>query len=64
MVVATSPLDSRLLLRGLLLAAWLWLMAAVVSPAFAQDLVAVPQLAARVTDLTGTLAAEDRKSVV
>ena len=63
MVVATSPLDSRLLLRGLLLAAWLWLMAAVVPPAFAQGLVAVPQLTARVTDLTGTLAADQSSAL-
>ena len=58
MVVATFPLEFRPLLRGLSLAAWLWLMAAVAAPAFAQDLVAVPQLTARVTDLTGTLAAD------
>ena len=63
MVVATFPLESRPLLRGLLLAAWLWLMAAVVSPAFAQGLVAVPQLTARVTDLTGTLAADQSSAL-
>ena len=43
MVVATSLLDFRPLLRGLSLAVWLWLMAAVVPPAFAQGFVAVPQ---------------------
>jgi len=64
MVVATFPLDSRPLLRGLLLAAWLWLMAAVVTPAYAQQgLVAVPQLTARVTDLTGTLAADQSSAL-
>jgi len=64
MVVATFPLDSRPLLRGLLLAAWLWLMAAVVAPAYAQQgLVAVPQLTARVTDLTGTLAADQSSAL-
>ena len=64
MVVATFPLDSRPLLRGLLLAAWLWLMAAVVAPAYAQQgLVAVPQLTARVTDLTGTLTADQSSAL-
>ncbi len=56
MVAATLPLVSRLPLRGLWLAVVLWLMAAVVAPASAQQgFVAVPQLKARVTDLTGTL---------
>ena len=63
MVVATFPPESRLLLRGLLLAAWLWLMAAVVAPACAQGLVAVPQLTSRVTDLTGTLAADQASAL-
>ena len=63
MVVATFPLEFRPLLRGLSLAAWLWLMAAVAAPAFAQDLVAVPQLTARVTDLTGTLAADQSSAL-
>jgi uncharacterized protein len=63
MVVATFPLEFRPLLRGLLLAAGLWLVAAVVSPAFAQDLVAVPPLTARVTDLTGTLTADQSSSL-
>ncbi len=43
-----------LVLRGLLLGAWL-LVAAAWQPAFGQDLVAVPPLRAPVTDLTGTL---------
>ena len=64
MVAASFPLESRPLLRGLLLAAWLWLMAAVVAPAFAQQgLVAVPRLTARVTDLTGTLTADQSSAL-
>ncbi len=63
MVVASFPLEVRPLLRGLSLAAWLWLLAAVVSPAFAQGLAAVPQLTARVTDLTGTLAADQSSAL-
>ncbi len=57
MVAATFPPVSRLPWRGpWLLAAVLWLLAAVAVPAFAQQgFVAVPQLTARVTDLTGTL---------
>ena len=64
MVAASFPLEYRPLLRGLLLAAWLWLMAAVVAPAFAQQgFVAVPQLTARVTDLTGTLTADQSSAL-
>jgi uncharacterized protein len=64
MVAASFPLESRPLPRGLLLVAWLWLMAAVFAPAFAQQgLVAVPQLTARVTDLTGTLTADQSSSL-
>jgi uncharacterized protein len=47
-----------------LLAALLWLTAAVVAPALAQQgLVAVPQLTARVTDLTGTLTADQSSAL-
>ena len=64
MVAASFPLESRPLPRGLLLVAWLWLMAAVFAPAFAQQgLVAVPQLTARVTDLTGTLTADQSSAL-
>ncbi len=64
MVAATLPLVSRLPLRGLLLAALLSLMAAVVAPAYAQQgFVAVPQLTARVTDLTGTLTADQSSAL-
>jgi uncharacterized protein len=63
MVVATLPLEFRTLLRGLWLAAWLWLVTAVASPAFAQGLATVPQLTARVTDLTGTLAADQSSAL-
>jgi len=64
MVAASFPLEYRPLLRGLLLAAWLWLPAAVFVPAFAQQgLVAVPQLTARVTDLTGTLTADQSSAL-
>jgi len=45
---------SRPLLRGVILGAVLWLVAAL-APAFAQALAPVPQLTAPVTDLTGTL---------
>jgi len=64
MVAASFPLKSRPLLRGLLPAALLWLVAAVVAPASAQQgLVAVPQLTARVTDLTGTLTADQSSAL-
>jgi uncharacterized protein len=64
MVAASFPLKSRPLLRGLILAAWLWLVAVVVAPASAQQgLVAVPQLMARVTDLTGTLTADQSSAL-
>ena len=45
---------SRPLLRGVILGAVLWLVAAL-APAFAQALAPVPSLTAPVTDLTGTL---------
>jgi uncharacterized protein len=64
MVAASFRLKSRPLLRGLILAAQLWLLAAVVAPALAQQgLVAVPQLTARVTDLTGTLTADQSSAL-
>ncbi len=64
MVAASFPLVSRLPWRGWYLAVVLCLMAAVVAPAFAQqDYVAVPQLAARVTDLTGTLTADQSSAL-
>jgi uncharacterized protein len=47
-------LVSRPLLRGVILGALLWLVAAL-APAFAQALAPVPSLTAPVTDLTGTL---------
>jgi uncharacterized protein len=47
-------LVSRPLLRGVILGAVLWLVAAL-APAFAQALAPVPSLTAPVTDLTGTL---------
>ena len=48
-------------LRRLALAAWLLILAVV--PATAQQPVAVPQLSARVTDLTGTLSAAERQAL-
>jgi uncharacterized protein len=64
MVAASFPPESRPLRRCLSLAASLWLMAAVVAPASAQQgLVAVPQLTARVTDLTGTLTADQSSAL-
>jgi len=64
MVVATIPLDSRPLLRGLLLAAWLWLMAAVVAPAYAQQgLVAVPSSPLGSRTLPATLAADQSSAL-
>ena len=64
MVAASFPLVSRLPWRGWYLAVVLCLMAAVVAPAFAQqDFVAVPQLAARVTDLTGTSTADQSSAL-
>lgn len=50
--------------RAALLAALLWLAACVCAPAYAQQgLVAVPQLTARVTDLTGTLTPDQASSL-
>ena len=64
MVAASFPPESRPLRRCLSLAASLWLMAAAVAPASAQQgLVAVPQLTARVTDLTGTLTADQSSAL-
>ena len=64
MVAASFPLESHMPLRGLWLAAVLWLTAAIVAPAYAQQgLVAVPQLTARVTDLTGTLTADQSSAL-
>lgn len=48
-------------LRRLALAAWLLILA--VAPAAAQQPVAVPQLSARVTDLTGTLSTAERQAL-
>ncbi|MFE0757331.1 TPM domain-containing protein [Inquilinus sp. NPDC058860] len=49
------------LLRRLALLGWLLILT--VAPAVAQQPVAVPQLSARVTDLTGTLSAADRQAL-
>ncbi len=66
MVAAIVPsCQSRLPWRGLALASLLWLVVAPVLPAHAQQqgLVAVPTLTARVTDLTGTLTADQSSAL-
>jgi uncharacterized protein len=56
MVAASNTLHPTTLWRTSVFATVLWLAAAICAPLFAQQgLIAVPQLTARVTDLTGTL---------
>lgn len=56
----TVPIVAAMLRRLALLG---WLLVLAVAPAAAQQPVAVPQLSARVTDLTGTLSAADRQAL-